>query len=343
MSKRQLLNLHRWLGLALLLPLLLQTTTGLMLVYKWPLAQWLDPAGMLRTTPGADLSAGNIVDRAIANWGESRVQRLYFPESDAATYFLLLHDSADARYYTSMDPGDGRVLREGGRWQFPVEAALQLHFQPLAGRTGNSMVLLTGLGLLALMCAAVVAWWPRRGRWRQSLAIRSGLRGRLMVRQFHRSLGILLLPVLALLAITGSLMALELVLQNTGSRPPGSLPAPSTGVAVDQAVALAQTIVPGARLRDISFPGGNIKVQFHAPERNRRAVHSVLVGGHPLQVLKHTPAQENTGWWVILLPIHSGDVLSPWGHRVVLVAGFLLLALCSFGAWLWLPDRARRK
>ena len=344
MSKRETLKLHRWLGIALLVPLLLQTTTGLMLVYKWPLAQWLDPQGMQRASTSATIGAGHIADRAAATWSDAQLQRLYFPDSAAGTFFLLLQKPGGEKYYASVDPGDGRVLRAGSRWQFPVEAALQLHFQPLPGWPGNIVVLLTGAGLLALAGVGVMAWWPRPGRWRQGLLIRRGLRTRLMVRQIHRSLGLVLLPVLVVLAATGGLMALEIALQNTapGAAAPQPAPPAATGARVDAAVTLAQSVVPGARLRDISFPAGNIKVQFHAPERNPRAVHSVLLGGTPLQVLAHLPAQESTAWWVTLLPIHSGDILSPWGNRIVLGAGICLLVLCSLGAWLWLPDRAHR-
>ncbi len=343
MSKRQTLTLHRWLGLVILLPLLLQTLTGLMLVYKWPLARLLDASGMQRATQHVDSTPGRIVELATGLWSESKIRRLYFPDSAKGTFFLLLQQGDGERYYASMDPGDGRVLREGNIWQFPVEAALQLHFQPLPGWKGNTLVLLTGAGLLALMAAGTVAWWPRKGRWRQSLGIRGGLRRRLMIRQLHRTLGILMLPVFAVIAVTGSLMALEIALQNTGPGTAGTqrVPEPVSGADLDRTIALAQSVVSGARLRDISFPDGNTKVQFHAPEINQRAVHSVLVGGHPLQVLKYSPAQENTAWWVTLLPIHSGDILSPWGNWIVLGAGFCLLVIGSLGAWLWLPERTK--
>lgn len=341
MSKRQTLTLHRWLGIVILVPLLLQTLTGLMLVYKWPLARWLDSSGMQRATQHVDSTAGQIVDRASGIWSDSQIRRLYFPDSARGTFFLLLQQGNGERYYASMDPGDARVLREGSIWTFPVEAALQLHFQPLPGRKGTTLVLLTGVGLLFLMAVGTVAWWPRKGRWRQSLGIKRGLRHRLMFRQLHRTLGILMLPVFTVLAITGCLMAIEIALQKAGPTTTGMQQAPAavTGADVDTAIALAQSVVPGAQLRDMSFPEGNTKVQFHAPEKNQRAVHSVLLGGNPLRVLKYVPAEENTAWWVTLLPIHSGDILRPWGHWIVLGAGFCLLVIGSLGAWLWLPER----
>ena len=164
-----------------------------------------------------------------------------------------------------------------------------------------------------------------------------------MLRQIHRSLGILLLPVLLTIATTGSLMALEIVLQDaaTVSSTPDLPAPPPTGARVDAAIDLARTVVPSARLRDISFPDGRIKVLFHAPEVNGRTVHSVLLGGKPLRIMKYLPAQENSAWWTTLLPVHSGDYLAPWGNWIALGTGFLILLLASLGALLQLPERTR--
>lgn len=55
-----LLRIHRWAAVAILVPLMVQTLSGVLLVHRWDMARWLDPAGMTRQSASADLSPGEI-------------------------------------------------------------------------------------------------------------------------------------------------------------------------------------------------------------------------------------------------------------------------------------------
>lgn len=71
------------------------------------------------------------------------------------------------------------------------------------GRTG---LLVNGLGSIAVLAMCVtgaILWWPGRTRWRRSLVLRRGVSARRFIFDLHNVLGIWLLLLIALWAVTG--------------------------------------------------------------------------------------------------------------------------------------------
>jgi uncharacterized iron-regulated membrane protein len=83
-----------------------------------------------------------------------------------------------------------------------VSKLAEFHDQLLAGRTG---VLVNGIGAMVvalMLISGVVLWWPRRGRWLRSITIRSGVGGRVFVRELHNAVGFWLLSFVVLWVMT---------------------------------------------------------------------------------------------------------------------------------------------
>jgi len=339
--RHRLLKIHRVCGLAAAVFILLQAITGCMLVYRADLARLIDPAGMTRHHRATTAPPSRIVASLGHAYPKAAMRRLIFARDGTQTHIAHLVDRAGAAIYVSLDPGDAAILRQGTIWRFPLEAISQIHFGLMAGMAGLAVVALTGLSILTLAMLGLLYWWPRAGRWRRSLEIRRHRSLGPVLRQFHRSLGVTASALILISALTGLAMAGELLWQRAPqTRSGSSLDQPGLGLAVEQALTLAQSGFPGHRVRDIRMPdGATLNVYFWAPERNARAVHGVSVDLAAMRVTATTPASADASIWVIALPIHTGEALEKTGRVLALASGLCLAILAISGPLVWLRSR----
>lgn len=338
MTRAQWLRLHRYAGLAMAAFLLMQAMTGALLLYRGPAARLIDPAGMRSHGTGPAISAGEAVAQAHRFVPGFTVTRLYAPDDEGAVYLAQLARGDGAIRYAAIDPAGGGVRRTGTLWRFPVEAALQLHFQLNAGKTGMLVVALNALALILMAVSGLVYWWPKR-KPVKALAVRWTLAPRLVLRQLHRTAGVVAAALLCVLATTGLLLILP---ELTGA---SSAPALRTvpGPVVDRALSLAQAAFPGHALRDVRINGPRITVHFAAPERNARAVHRVSVALDPMRVDKRIDARDNGALWMTVLPIHAGDIIGRAGPALLMLVALTLIALALSGPVMWWHATAPRR
>src|SRR5512132_776375 len=136
MTKATLLRIHRYAGLFAAFFLLVQALTGCLLVCHDDVARLIDPAGMQRETIGGKAPLADVLTAARAVEPGAAIERVYYPASKQAAYLVEMHGAAGEFRFASVDPGNASVLRHGGLWAFPVEAALLLHYTWLAGKAG---------------------------------------------------------------------------------------------------------------------------------------------------------------------------------------------------------------
>lgn len=346
-SKRRLLQIHKWCGLAVFAFVLLQAVTGSMLVFRAELAQLIDPAGMVRHTAGGSAPLSRVVASVRAIYPGFELQRIVFPQADRATYFAHLVNADGVVRYASVDPGDGAVLRSGSIWRFPVEAALLVHYQLMAGRAGLAVVTTLGVVLLVMAVSGVVYWWPRPrpGRWRTAFSINWRMPGRVVLRQVHRALGPIACLVIGLSAATGIVLAVALIVGagSTRSTSPSGLP-PVSDANIDAAFALARTAFPGRAIRDIRMPApGRFNIFFWASKHQPEAVHGVKIDLLSLRTVAVARAESDHSLSTAMLPIHMGESAGLVGRLIILMEGLALAALAVTGPLTWLlTQRARR-
>lgn len=340
MNRPLLLRIHKYAGLAMAALLFTQALTGTLLLYREPLARRIDPAGMTSHGRAPAISAGAALAAAERALPGFVATRLYAPDNAGATYRVELSDLRGVTRLASVDPAGGRVLRAGSVWAFPVEAALQVHYRLMAGKAGMAVILLNALALLAMAATGLAFWWPGRGRLKKQLAIRWSLAPRLVLRQAHRTLGVLASFLFAFMATTGLLLvAPELI----AAEPPAPSRPAAEAVAVDAAVAVARQAFPGSALRDFRLAGDDLIVNFHAPERNPRAVHRAVVALSRPRLVSATAAQASTALWMTVLPLHTGASFGPAGPAALMIAALALIALCLSGPIMWWQARALRR
>lgn len=342
MSPARLLGIHRWIGLILGPLLLLQALTGAVLLFKTPLGQMLDPSGMIRQSSSGTAPVSTLAENAARSFPGWRVTRIFYPRSQNDIIFAQLSGPEGAMRYATLDPGNAKVLASGTIWRFPIEGALQLHFQLLNGRTGMAIILTNALALALLAGTGLARWWPGLGRIKASLKVRAAASGRLRLRQWHRSIGVVLSVVLLFSATTGALLVIP---DLTAGPPPPSKPAPPrTAAQVDRALELGMAAFPQATIRDVRFPAADrIDVNFFAPRHNSQAVDIVSVRPSDGTVLKRLPAESNPALWMKILPLHSGTEFALFGQLLLLAAGMVLITLALTGPVMWWQARRPKR
>jgi len=338
MTRAQWLRIHRTLGLFIAAFLFVQTLTGALLLYRGPAARMIDPAGMTSHGSGPAISIGDVVKRADRALPGFHASRLFAPEAPGGTWIAQLSDSDGRTAYASVDPAGGAVLRAGGQIHFPVEAALQLHYKLAAGKVGEAIVALNALALLGMTISGLAYWWPRN-KPMKALTIRWSMSPQLVLRQVHRTLGVIAAAVLIIIASTGLLLILPELMDN--SRATSHVTASAT--TIDRRMTMARTVFPHNRLRDVRFDADRMIVNFDAPEFNSRAVHRVTVTIVQPRIVSTLPAERNGALWITVLPIHSGTIIAPIGPALLLLVALTLAGLTLSGPIMWWQASAQRR
>jgi uncharacterized iron-regulated membrane protein len=335
-GKPGLFRVHKWLGITAAAFLFVQALTGIALVFGPELARLIDPSGMTSKPGAADAPPSFLIAAAEARYPHYRISRLVYPATADGTYLVHLTDEHGSIRYISLDRHDASVLREGSIWHFPMIAVFNIHDQWLAGRPGMALVMMSGVSLVIMAISGFAFWWPRRSV-RKSLAVRWDSKPRLVLRQLHRTTGVLAFPLLLFQAATGLTIVIPMVTDQPARQ---WNMRESFAPRVDLAVALARPLYPGHAIRDVRIVSPDrINVFFKAPERNSRAVHRVTVDAPGRRVEAVLDASADRAIWVVTYPLHTGEFLGLAGRIVLLFLGFALAGQAGAGALMWVQAR----
>jgi len=338
-GKPGLFRVHRWLGITAAAFLFVQALTGVTLVFGPELARLIDPSGMTSRPGAADAPPNALITAAEAQYPHYRISRLVYPAAGGGTYLVHLTDERGSIRYVSLDRHDASVLRKGSVWHFPMIAVFNIHDQWLAGRPGMALVMASGFSLVIMAISGLVFWWPRRSV-RKSLAVRWDSKPRLILRQLHRTTGVLAFPLLLIQAVTGLTIIIPMV-----TDPPAREwnTRESFARRVDLSVALARRRYPDHAIRDVRVAAPTIvNVFFKAPERNSRAVHRVTVDTKSKRVDAVLDASADRAIWVITYPLHTGEFFGLAGRILLLFVGLALAGLAGAGALMWMQARGAK-
>lgn len=335
MTRSGFLTWHRRLALLFAPLLFLQALTGTILLLREPLAHVLEPQGSDGPVLGVPMLA------AAASRAGLKLNRLYLPAYPGGPAMAQSATADGGTHYAAIEPASGVILREGGVWAFPLEAALQWHYRLMWGTAGLAVVALNGVVLTLLSGTGLAFWWPAAGRWKKSLAINRKMPARVKLRQWHRSGGVLASLLVLFSAVTGVLLALP---DLAPAAPTATTAFAPTPLQLDAAMAAATRAYPAAAIRDVRFPAADrIDVNFRAPEAGSLSVHAVSVRLSDAKLLRIVPAAESPALWMKVLPLHTGDIAGLAGMLVLLLEGLAIIALSITGPMMWWRQRKLRK
>ncbi|TYC56510.1 PepSY domain-containing protein [Zoogloea oleivorans] len=366
-ARRLWLDVHLYVGLVLGGLFALLGLTGSVLVFYLGVDEALNPALQV-SRPVIEAPSPDAV--------LSRVQAVY-PEHDGPWRIEMPLDANDAlrvRYYNppetagrgfaplmlSLDP-DSLQVTSGRLWgDYAVTWLYDLHYTLLLGSAGKTAVGIAGLVLLVSLFSGLYLWWPSRARL--GAALKPVLRRGVVRKTYdlHVLSGVYGFVVLAVLALTGSVLALPDEARSVVDRfsplrpsfraPAGLLEEGATPIPLAEAVRIAQARFPGAELRWIETPGRAgkpISVRFHqAAEPGRRFPRS-QVWVHPASgdILAVRDPLENSGGDTFMdwmHPLHNGEVFGLAG-RLLACLGGLLPTLAFATGWLRWRHKVRAR
>ncbi|UXI68600.1 PepSY-associated TM helix domain-containing protein [Tahibacter amnicola] len=347
MNGRKVLKwLHLWVGLSAGLVFAMLGLTGAVLLWQPELAQRSVAA---YERPAHREAAATLIDRVRRDIPD--VSGIELPRADMPVWQVF---AKGKRLYLD---DEGTVLATRSRDTDLILWLRDLHMHLLAGDAGEAVLGVIGIALLFLLVTGIYLWWPGRGailgsfRWYSQPPVRRWL-------TWHRSLGAGVVPLLLLLAVTGTLMVYSGFTRSTlrslmGDAPEPRPPAP---IAVDPQraidwnalLAAAQAALPEAELRRITFGRGDnavVTVRGRQPgEWHPAGRSSVALDPYSAQVLTVQDAtRQGAGARAAgaMYPLHTGNAGGLPMRLVLTAVAFAPCFLLVTGFLFWRRRRAR--
>lgn len=369
--RRAWLAAHRWLGLGFGAAFVLLGLTGSLLVFYTELDALLNPRLAWRPADGtvqrydpvlAALQAAH--PQRHGSWrlelppqGQGLVTARYLrPQETAGEGFAPL--------LATVHPATHEVLASRFWGDTAMTWVYDLHYTLLAGELGRWVV--GGLG--ALLAASLISgawlWWPTPAQRAAAWRLKRGAGRPRLVFDLHRLGGIYPLPITALLALTGVVLAWPELVEPAVARlsPPLTVVPPRAEVphagarfiGIDAALQRVRARFPDGVPRWIDSPEtatGTYRIRLRQPgepsERFPRTL--VWIDAWRGEVLAVRDARSQGAGDTLLAwmhPLHNGEAFGLAGRIVACAAGLVPLLLAVTGVMRWLDrrrgERARR-
>lgn len=380
MIRNALYQLHRLAGISLGLVLAVMGATGALVALDDDVTAWLDagagPARVMQVPPDdrPPLSPDALLAAFRAQMPDARPSlltlsghpggsaRIAFQVGPAASYRGL---PADKRY---LDPYTGRILGQARGERFFAGLLLLHRVLLLPGGSegwGRQITGAASLALLLFILSGLYLRWPRRpGGWRAWLKPDLHLRGRGLYRSLHVTLGVWMIPVYLVSALTGAAFAFEgwnraATWMLTGTLPPAKAersksPAAGPGEQVppplDAAWAgLRAAMTDGADRILITLPApGDDQVRMRYLDRDfphDRAFNEVLLDartGAVRRLIRFDSLPPGRQMVSALVAVHRGTMFGGVG-KVLFLLSAACLPLFAVTGWLMYLGRWRSR
>ncbi|MBB6185394.1 PepSY-associated TM helix domain-containing protein [Oleiagrimonas soli] len=340
-------RLHLWFGLSVGLVFALIALSGTALVYEHPLQAWLYPQLQAHDAHVPDRAQqAQILDRLTADDAKrDQLRAIGLPSPDAPYWQLMTTDGT--RIY--LDAQGDKVILTRQRGRDVLGLLHRFHANLLAGSTGNLLVRILGFCALFLLFSGIVLWWPRKGHLRQSLRPYTQPPTRRWV-SWHRSVGVLTLPLLLVLTVTGTWLTFRGERPRPPQRAPAAkrVPAQTTAtVAIDWSSVLqrAHAAAPDATLSMVSLPARGrsiVDVRASQPGKGRLTLQVDTASTQPAR-LQVNPRQRGTrSVMSVVHGLHAGRLGGTWWEVLTAFAGLLPPFFVVTGFLFWWTRRKYR-
>lgn len=343
-ATRGLVRVHRWIGLALCLPLVAIATSGALLLFRdvlWVPAEWR-AASWDAAAADTALAAALALDEAWRYVDLARPGRAFHLVGvDAVTTPRVLPVGA-----ATPGPPPARLAVE--LWLF------QLHTRLLAGESGQQVVRVVGPVAFASVVAGLLLWWPRRGGWRGRDLLGPGAGSRPGLLRWHLAWGGAAALVLLPLVGSGALMAHNPAVRSwlaPLAPPAAALPVELAGRRfapgeLAAAIGAARAVWPDGEPTQISRPAkdpATLTVKFRLPgERHPNGRSTLTLDVEEGRFTAMRDARRGgppAAYDDVLYGLHIGALAGP-AHAWAWLAGALGLAVLTVsGVLAWLRGR----
>lgn len=344
--------LHLWLGLSAGLVFAVVSLTGTLLAFQSELLLAAHPELQRERLPPLALQ-GHALARVVAEAEDRGIRSIDLPSSRLPAWQAFA-DKGERHYFDAAN-GEPLLVRSPGN-----DAVLwlrDLHTHLLSGEAGEQVLGASGIVALFMLLSGLYLWWPRLAALAASLRWHAAPPARRWL-SWHRSLGVLLLPLLLVVTSTGVAIVYSQPFRSAlrwtfadGPEVVPPLPIEREAAFIDwQAVLLAAADAAprGSDLRRISLPKDDalVSIRFRAPGEwhpNGRSV--VWVDPYRASAMQvHDATAQDAGARIseAMYPLHGGFVGGRAWQWAIAAAGLLPAFLLATGFLFWRARRRRR-
>lgn len=358
-TRKGLLWLHRWTGIATGLVVGVVCLSGTALAFSSEYREWRMPDRYTGSGGWPDSVAGLMDTAASYAPAGSRVTSLIFSPAGEAPARVFLRDAEGERTRVYLHP-DGRLVEwSTGSSRDAMSVMLDLHRQLLAGRVGRTVVGISTILFVLVLLTGIPLWWPRT--WQQlvrGLSVRwQGAKTTRRLYDLHVSLGAWSVVLLLAMGVTGVFFAYdgtqEILFTVTDAErpppPPESGPAAGRTADVDAVVADLRSRSPEPESVFLVFPseetGALRALVFESDAPHPSAFDTYYFDqytGASLGVMTHASLSRGERIRRALFPWHTGE----WSLATKLLWGLVSFLGASFpltGFLLWFRRRRRSR
>jgi len=341
---------HSWTGLIFGWLLFVCCVSGTLVVYKFPVKAWANPAVV---SAPAD-------DRYGPDWALA-VMRAHVPDAEVGLFAFPSDGYSVHNYTLEAKDETGRTIRY---WLNPATGRIQqglqsdyadfvqrLHANLYLGRPGRWFVGALGVAMTVSLIAGLLFHWRRIGR--DLFRLRLNSHSRQAWSDLHKVFGVWALPFYLVVALTGAWLGLETLLTEPGPAPfelTGD--GPAEPASIERLLQAARSVAPDLTPTHVNFAdfgteGSTVRVHGTVPGLD------LVQDGRTFVVLDATTAQPITvvdptkqSLWprvlAMMRPLHYGYFGGGWTEALYFVLGAGSSALVLSGLVVW-AERDKRK
>ncbi|GLU31254.1 PepSY-associated TM helix domain-containing protein [Trinickia caryophylli] len=360
------LRIHLWLGLTVGALLAVIGLTGSALVFYTSLDDALElPAIRHAAMPNDAPTYESVIQLLKRTWPErTRGWRLELPSGASslirARYYRPAEkaDKTFAPLLVWIDPAAMDVVHHAFWGDTLMTWLYDLHYTLLMDGIGRQIVGCIGLIALVSAGSGLYLWWPRRRNFRAALTLRLTASRQRTTYDLHKIGGIYLLPVVAVLIVTGVLLDMPETFNPMIGRTSvlfkapvcQSVPGPRR-LSLDEALEAARRYFPGAVPRWLETPDGpqscyRFRLHRTGEPGFRFPATTVWVDAYTGNIVgARDIATQSAGdtFLAWLHPLHSGEALGLTGRIAVFMSGFAMPLLFVTGVLRWRQKSAAKR
>lgn len=357
--RRLLQTIHLWMGIVLCIPIVLISLTGSALLLQREILSLIAPSP---NSEGPTQSVERIVgaaraavpEQARANWVDLPTEA-----GKAAVVQFSIGQRPSRRVDVSIDPislqilGSENYVRRG-----PIKTVLvDIHeFMMMPEHIGFPFVGWMGVAMTFMGISGIIVWWPRRGQWRGTFAVRSGIGALRLNVDLHRLVGIAGSLIFLILSVSGVYLIFPVEVsglvnallpgQGREYAPPDGDFTPAGPLNHDDAIKVALAVVADAPVTGIQLPpapGRPYIVQMEPPGFGPTVPAIMVTIDAKTAAIDyiddprdHSPAERAIN---LMHAAHFSVGLGPVWNLIVFLSGILPLFLAVTGITIWWKRR----
>lgn len=373
---------HLWLALVFGSVFVVLGMTGSIIAWMPELDRWVNP-GLFKVTPAGSAVISEILpqqvqaalDKLTQDPRYGRPSQLTIPESSQEVLIAWYRNPAshansvlhqESSRQVTLDPTTLQIKGERQWGELGLTAPLllptlyHLHRYLLLAEAGKTIIAVSGW-MLVLMCFSGLLLWLPKPKWqalRQAVSVNWRATWAAICFRLHRMAGFFALPVLLLLGFSGSyfnkpqwvLPALEHISTLTPAAKVGNAdPSSMTRIAATQAMHIAQSLYPQARVSRLGLPSSS-SAPYEVRLRQSGELHTgdgatrVSIDAHSGTILRVIDPLRGTAgdrFLACLFPLHSGMAFGIAGRMFMSVFGLLPLLFFVTGLHMWRKNKRR--